>query len=79
MQQLLNVTKDASLADWLADRRNRRIIPHRLEPCGYAPVRNPDAEDGLWKLNSKRQVIYTQVALTPREQIAAARERIRSV
>ena len=35
---------------WLQDRKNRRAIPHRFEQCGYAPVRNPDREDGLWKV-----------------------------
>ncbi|MEP2581132.1 MAG: DUF5906 domain-containing protein, partial [Roseibium sp.] len=34
--------------EWLHDRRNRRKIPHRFDECGYAPVRNPDAKDGLW-------------------------------
>jgi hypothetical protein len=34
---------------WLEDRRNARKIPHRLEECGYVPVRNPDDKrDGLW-------------------------------
>jgi Family of unknown function (DUF5906) len=31
---------DDDFANWLKDRRNRRIIPHRLEACGYVPVRN---------------------------------------
>jgi hypothetical protein len=29
--------------DWLADRKNRHVIPHRPERCGYVPVRNSDA------------------------------------
>ena len=33
---------DASFDDWLADRRNRRAIPHRMNSCGYVPVRNPE-------------------------------------
>src|SRR5262249_42126438 len=28
-------------SEWVADRKNRRAIPHRLERCGYVPVRNP--------------------------------------
>ena len=35
---------------WLTDRKNRRVIPHRLETAGYVPVRNPGADDGLWKI-----------------------------
>ena len=30
--------------DWIKDRRNRRVIPHRLEKCGYVPVRNAELE-----------------------------------
>src|SRR5580698_3685203 len=30
---LQNGTSDSSLADWLADRKNRRVIPYRLEQC----------------------------------------------
>ena len=39
---------------WIRDRKNRRAIPHRLEACGYVPVRNEAANDGLWKINGKR-------------------------
>jgi hypothetical protein len=27
---------------WLADRKNRRVLPHRLGRVEYVPVRNPD-------------------------------------
>jgi hypothetical protein len=60
-------------ADWLSDRKNRRSIPHRMERCGYVPVRNPDADDGRWKLQDKRQVVYANAKLSLRDQIAAAR------
>jgi hypothetical protein len=79
LEQLLTLNQDTDLADWLRDRKNRRIIPHRLERCGYVPVRNPDADDGLWKLSGKRQVIYTLATLSLREQVNAARGRLRSV
>ena len=46
-----------NFADWLTDRRNSRRIPHRLEGCGYVPVRNPDADDGLWRMEDKRQAV----------------------
>ena len=70
---LQNITSDTSLAEWLADRKNRRVIPYRLEQCGYVPVRNPDAQDGLWKLAGKRQAIYAIASLGLRDQIEAAR------
>jgi hypothetical protein len=49
---------------WIADRKNRRVIPHRLERCGYAPVRNDYAKDGLWKIGEARQTIYAKSDLS---------------
>jgi hypothetical protein len=69
---LRDITADASLAEWLADRKNRRTIPYRLEQCGYVPVRNPNAGDGLWVINKKRQAIYAKATLGVRDQILAA-------
>ena len=43
------------------------------ERCGYAPVRNPDAQDGLWKFQDGRQAAYAKAELSPRDQIAAVR------
>jgi Family of unknown function (DUF5906) len=65
----------SEFADWLQDRKNRRIIPRRIETCGYVPVRNPDAKDGMWKLRARRQVIYAKDSLTYHEQLIAARDR----
>lgn len=62
-----------SLGVWLADRRNRRSVPHRLEECGYEPVRNDSAKDGLWKLPHGRAVIYARRQLPLGDRIAAAR------
>ena len=56
-------------------RKNRRLIPHRLEKCGYVPVRNDFAKDGLWKIGT-RQVIYVKIALSITERIQAANELI---
>ena len=57
---------------WIKDRKNRRVIPHRLEKCGYAPVRNDAATDGLWRINGQRQVIYARISLPPAAQFKAA-------
>jgi hypothetical protein len=54
------------------DRKNRRIIPHRLEKCGYVHVRNDGAKDGLWKINGARQVIYAKSTLSIRDRHTAA-------
>jgi hypothetical protein len=61
-----------TFAHWLADRKNRRLVPHRFEGCRYAPVRNPAAGDGLWKIAGKRQTIYARADLPERDRIAAA-------
>ena len=52
--------------DWLKERKNRRVIPHRLEDIGYEPVRNEAAKDGLWRIDGKRQVVYARRELPQR-------------
>jgi hypothetical protein len=71
---LTKITNQAEgdFADWIRDRKNRRVIPHRLEQCGYIPVRNNAATDGLWKIGGKRQAVYANSALPVRDQIKAA-------
>jgi hypothetical protein len=70
------VEAPAALGDWLRDRRNRRVISHRLEAVGYAPVRNKDAgSDGMWKVDGSRCVVYARSTLTVREQVEAASRR----
>jgi hypothetical protein len=65
---------ESELGFFLRDRRNARSIPHRLESCGYVAVRNGAAKDGVWRINGRRQIIYAQAALSPRDRIAAARQ-----
>lgn len=62
------------LYDWLNDRKNRRVVPHRFERCRYTPVRNPDAADGLWKVGDRRQVVYGRLDLPLSKLIEAARK-----
>jgi hypothetical protein len=64
---------ETAFREWLQDRKNRRIIPHRLEEAGYARVRNEGAKDGLWKVDGKRQAIYARSELPLRDRLAAAR------
>ena len=75
--QIINATKNAygepnDFGRWLGDRTNRRKIPHRLKKCGYMAVHNPDARDGLWRIEKVRQVIYAKKSLTRDEQRKAA-------
>ena len=69
-------TTSADFATWLKDRRNARIVPHRLEECGYAAVRNPDHIEGRWRIGDRRCPIYSKRTLSIRDQIAAARKLI---
>jgi hypothetical protein len=59
-------------ADHLAERKNRRWLPHRFAACGYVPVRNPHAGDGLWKIDERRQRVYGKADLSLGDQITAA-------
>lgn len=60
--------------EWLRERKNRRIIPHRLEQCGYARVRNKAADDGLFKIGRRRQAVYANKSLPVSERIRAANQ-----
>jgi Family of unknown function (DUF5906)/Bifunctional DNA primase/polymerase, N-terminal len=65
-------TATGEFLSWISDRKNRRVIPHRLEKCGYVPVRNDAAQDGQWKIHGKRQAVYAKSSLSIRERLAAA-------
>jgi hypothetical protein len=72
LTDLLIACSGDAFREWLQERKNRRQIPHRLDTAGYVPVRNTAADDGLWKINGKRQVVYAKKALPLREQLVAA-------
>ena len=77
LDELSDAARTASMfdiADWLRDRKNRRVIPFRLEKCGYVPVRNPAAKDALFKVNGRRKAIYAQVDLPLMDRLAAAQK-----
>jgi len=80
LAKLLNQTQGTmshasnELYDWLRDRKNRRAIPHRLDKCGYVPVRNDARDTGLWVINGKRQVVYSLKTLPLSEQLRAVRQ-----
>jgi hypothetical protein len=77
LAQIKNHTSSSEFSEWLADRRNSRKIPHRMEACGYRPVRNDSAKDGQWKIGNRRQVIYAKQDLNERERHLAAQELMR--
>jgi|HubBroStandDraft_2_1064218.scaffolds.fasta_scaffold3619473_1 hypothetical protein len=45
--------------------------PYRLEQCGYVPVRNTSAEDGLFKVKGRRQVVYAKASLSIGDRLKA--------
>lgn len=61
------------LIDELRDRKTRRSMPYKLERVGYVPVRNPDADDGLFKICGRRQAVYAKKGLTLADQIKFAK------
>jgi hypothetical protein len=48
-----------------------------MEQCGYVPVRNDAAKDGLWKILHARQVVYAKSLLSLRDRIEAANQLVR--
>ncbi len=73
---LIRITAAAmgELETWLKDRKNRRAIPHRLEKCGYVPIRNDASKQGLWIINDTRQAIYAKTTLSIRDRLKAAKQ-----
>jgi hypothetical protein len=67
------ILRPRSNRPWLADRKVRRQIPHRMESCEYAAERNKYARDGLWKIGGSRQVVYAKKSLSAAERLTAIR------
>lgn len=63
---------DEELFEFLGDRKNSRRFPIQFEQCGYTPVRNKQAKDGLFKVNDKRCTIYALQSLSASERMIAA-------
>jgi hypothetical protein len=72
--RVLNEATGSEIETWLRDRKNRRVIPHRLEKCGYVPVRNDTRGTGLWVISGTRQVIYAKSNLPIQRRFRAARD-----
>jgi hypothetical protein len=74
----LTAAATGGFLSWLDDRKNRRAIPHRIEQCGYVPVRNDTNKQGIWIVNGTRQVIYAKESLSVRDRLAAADRYVRA-
>ena len=74
LDQIIKAASDTSIfgiANWLTDRKNRRLIPHWLGVVGYVPVRNEARGTGLWVDAGVRQVVYAKKNLELRERLKA--------
>ena len=74
LDQIIKAASGTSIfdiANWLTDRKNRRIIPHWLGVAGYIPVRNKARGTGLWVVAGVRQVVYAKKALWLGERLKA--------
>jgi hypothetical protein len=69
---MIRETAKGGLLDWLTDGKNARQIPHRMSECGYVPIQNGAAKDGLWRIDGRRQVIYVNAELSVHDRHAAA-------
>jgi hypothetical protein len=58
--------------EWLRDPTKRKSTSYRITDCGYVMIENPDAKDGLWKINGRRQAIYIHTDTPPTQRIRAA-------
>jgi hypothetical protein len=66
--EITAATTSATFGEWLNDRKNRRMIPHRMEDAGYSPFRNDGTKDGFFKINGHRTVIYALAGLSKRDR-----------
>lgn len=75
VDDILEMLTGSQLAFELSGPKGRNTLPQKLERVDYVCVRNPDAEDGLWRVDGRRKTIYATTALPLDEQIRAARAR----
>jgi hypothetical protein len=80
VEMITTSANDLGLADLASElgRKGQRALPHKMERVGFVPVRNPDADDGLFKSNGRRRAVYADRMLSPADQIRAARRMVAS-
>jgi hypothetical protein len=62
------------LAKFLWERKNRKLVSHRITAAGYEVVRNDAATDGLWRVKGARKTIYAKKTLATPERFKAAQQ-----
>ena len=78
IDMLVNASGNANndLFSLIREPKNRRRIPLMMERAGYENVRNPDAGDGLWKIEGRRQAVYGDVGMTIAQRLDCTRRLI---
>jgi uncharacterized protein DUF5906 len=74
VSMIRNAASNHSFREFLDDRNNRKLIPHRFGDCGYDKVRNPNDNEGRWKLGGRRQAVYAKRELSERDKFTAVTE-----
>lgn len=74
---MIKEAANASFRNWLSERKNWRLIPYRLEECGYVPVRHPTMGVNRWVYRDpsgsrKEELMYVPKALALPKRINAA-------
>jgi Bifunctional DNA primase/polymerase, N-terminal/Family of unknown function (DUF5906) len=64
----------SDLSEFLRERKNRKAASHKITAAGYEQVRNPTAEDGLWRIDGARKTVYAQTALPVPDRFKAAQQ-----
>jgi hypothetical protein len=72
VKQMITRAAGSELGEWLRDRKNRRLIGHRMEKCEYERLDNDTAKDGFWKIGGERQVVYARRDVQLYERFKAA-------
>ncbi|HEY1864973.1 MAG TPA: hypothetical protein VGG77_15085 [Roseiarcus sp.] len=74
--RMMAASNAGMVLEWLLDRKSRRAMPHRMARCGYVVCPNPNADDGLWRIDGRRQTLYAKEELSPDERLNAAKDHV---
>lgn len=53
-----NFQENRNILAWIE--KNPRLIPKKMEACGYDRCPNPDSKDGMWKIARRRMQVYVK-------------------
>ena len=73
INEVATAAEDENFRDFLRERKNSRVIPHRFTDCGYEVHRNTGQIDGRHRIGGKNVAVYVKRKLLPRERFEAVR------